>query len=198
MVTRWECYCFVVYVCSSSVDALLLFVCVSQAWIFAAVFGIGMLFVDAILIILRLTQMEKAEAKKKAANTTSQPLGVRAAVGAVGKKNAKKAVLSSDDAQLPDLSAVKAAESTSHPSSTPSPFRKEQLLQQSYPVAAAVGSDASLDAATRAFESLMAASSADGTPTNMGQPSAIKETVLSEESSNATGTVRRRPGKSGK
>jgi hypothetical protein len=53
-------------------------VSVLQAWILALIFGIVMLFIDAILIIMRLTRQEKAVSAMEAARK-ARPVGVEVA-----------------------------------------------------------------------------------------------------------------------
>jgi hypothetical protein len=146
--------------------------CFVQAWLFSLIAGIVMLFVDAVLVILRLTQLDKQEAKR-AKDEARRPLGVR-----LGTK-------SKPQPQRFKQQHLPAADSSDDVIAPPSPFTQRQLPPESQddPLA-------SLAAAQRAFDRL-SGSSNSGEPATV-PPSVPVEPVELEEKVGSQSGIRRR------
>ncbi len=142
-----------------------------QAWVLALVFGIGMLFIDAVLIILRLTQLDKSQAQKQK-QLDRQPLGVRIAAGGTSVRS--------------PLPRPQPAPSVTPDSDTPS------VSGGTVPSRGA--EDADLAAAQRALDSLLRASGVASVAEKQPEPPVPADAVFEEPSvaSSPSGVRRRR------
>ena len=132
-----------------------------------------MLFIDAILIILKLTRLENEQVKKNAA-AAKQPLGVRTVQGTGKQSKGKHIPLP----KLPDAEPLYDSKAKS---------KGLELLETNV---VSSGADVRMSAAEKAFESLMSASPATAT---VATPT---ESAIDDKQKD-TGGVRRRAPRAG-
>jgi hypothetical protein len=137
--------------------------------LFSLVAGIVMLFVDAVLVILRLSQLDKQEAKR-AKDEAQRPLGVR---------------LGTKPKQLPSRSTVPSLAGNALDTSPSSPQGRLPHESESDPLA-------SLAAAQRAFDNLVN-TRGGGEPSEASSPtSSAPDSTTSPQNPTAQDGIRRR------